>query len=78
MPLRQITEYDHHAGGQHLREDGVDVKTLYQYLEQDIIQRKVEQANHEVAEQLRLPPHIGIVEDNVFGHEEPNGKGDAE
>jgi hypothetical protein len=78
MPLGDIAEDNNDRSGQHLCDNGIDVKLLYKYFEEYIVQHKVEQADHKIAEQLNSPFHFRITEDHVFCHKETDRESNTE
>lgn len=75
MSLSEITEYDDDAGCNDLGYYRVDMESLYQYFQKNIIKGKVEQADHEVSQQLDSALNGRVVEHDILRHEETNGKG---
>jgi hypothetical protein len=51
---------------------------LYQDFQQNKIQGEVEQANHQIPEELYPALHVGIVEHNIFRHKKANRERDTE
>ena len=70
MPLCQITEYNDDAGCHDLCNNGIYLKILYEYLQQNIIEQKIKHADHKVPEQLNSPLYHRIIKYHVFRKEE--------
>ena len=74
MPLCQVTEHNNNAGCHDLGYNRIYLEIFYKYLQQNIIEQKIEHADHKVPEQLYSAFYHRIIEHYIFGQEEPYRK----
>jgi hypothetical protein len=69
MSLGHITEKYNDDRGNNLCHDRVNMEGFHEHFQEEIIQEKIEDIDHEITEQLHFTPHLRIAEYYIFHQE---------